>query len=114
MAKNPLTKKIAALVAKGKNDMSIGGGTVKKTLEYSPIKRAGDRQLMQTKDSDRFYAKRNMDRDIKKLQAEISLDVLPNAVQEGNTPAMVEKMMKKADMMTKKLEAMKAIRKRMK
>ena len=113
MAKKQLPKKIAELLAKGKSEMAIGG-PVKKILDYSPIKRAGDRQLMQTKDADRFYAKRNMDRNIDKLQAEISLDLLPNAVQEGNTPEMVEKMMGKANKMIKKLDSLKAVRKRMK
>lgn len=113
MAKQPLSKKAAALAAKGKKDFAVGG-VVKKTLEYSPIKRAGDKQLMQTKDSDRFYAKKNMDKKIDKLQAEISLDLLPNSVQEGNTPEMVKRMTKKADVAIKQLDSLKAIRKRMK
>lgn len=113
MAKMQVSKKTAALLAKGKKDFAVGG-VVKKTLDYSPIKRGGDRQLMQTKDADKFYAKRNMDKKIDKLQAEISLDLLPNSVQEGNTPEMVKRMTKKANMAMKTLDSLKAVRKRMK
>jgi hypothetical protein len=105
---------VAALLAKGKADFAIGGPKKVVGVQYTPVKRAGDRQMMVTMDNDRVFAKKKLDKQISDLNFKISGELLANARQEGISPKEADKLYAQADMLTKKVKSLEADRKKLK
>jgi len=101
---------VAALLAKGKADFAIGGPKQPEGVQYTPLKRAGDRQLMVTKDNELVANKKKLDKQIEDLNFKIGGEVLANARQEGISQAEADKLYAQADVLTKQLDNLKAQR----
>lgn len=104
---------VAALLAKGKADFAIGGPKKVVGVQYTPVKRAGDRQMMVTMDNELFAKKKKLDKQIEDLNFKIGGEVLANARQEGISPREADKLYAQADMLTKQLDGLKAERKKL-
>lgn len=104
---------VAALLAKGKSDFAMGGPKPTEGVQYTPLKRAGDRQLMITKDNELVGNKKRLDKQIEDLNFKIGGEVLANARQEGISQKEADALYAQADMLTKKLDALKAERKKL-
>jgi len=104
---------VAYLLAKGKADFAYGGPKQPQGVQYTPVKRAGDRQMMITKDNELFAKKKKLDKQIEDLNFKIGGEVLANARQEGISEKEANKLYAQADMLTKQLNGLKAIRKKL-
>jgi predicted Ser/Thr protein kinase len=115
MAKKLTNKSInvAALLAKGAADFAYGGPKQPQGVQYTPIKRAGDRQMMITKDNELVAKKKKLDKQIEDLGFKIGGEVLANARQEGISPREADKLYAQADVLTKQLDGLKAERKKL-
>jgi hypothetical protein len=105
---------VAALLAKGKADFAMGGPKQPQGVQYTPVKRAGDRQMMVTIDNERVFAKKKLDKQISDLNFKIGGELLANARQEGISPREADKLYAQADVLTKKVKALEAERKKLK
>jgi predicted Ser/Thr protein kinase len=104
---------VAALLAKGKADFAYGGPKQPQGVQYTPIKRAGDRQMMITKDNELVAKKKKLDKQIENLNFKIGGEVLANARQEGISPREADKLYAQADVLKKQLDGLKAERKKL-
>jgi hypothetical protein len=92
---------------------SIGGPKRTQGVQYTPVKREGDRQMMITKDNEIVYAKKKLDKQISDLNFKIGGEILANARQEGISPREADKLYAQADVLTKQLNGLKAERKKL-
>jgi hypothetical protein len=104
---------VAALLAKGKADFAYGGPKKVVGVKYTPVKRAGDRQMMVTIDNELVAKKKKLDKQIDDLGFKISGEVLANARQEGISPKEADKLYAQADVLKKQLSGLEAERKKL-
>ena len=104
---------VAALLAKGKADFAYGGPKQPQGVQYLTVKREGDRQMMITKDNERVYAKKKLDKQIEDLNFKIGGEILANARQEGISPREADKLYAQADVLKKQLSGLEAERKKL-